>query len=1558
MRRLTVILTLLVGVLFLSGPAAAQKVGNPGSFSAKLVNGALKVKANEFGFDESQNVSFSGTVDKAGNINIPSIVFPDTQLNDVPVVGSVTVKINVVNPTTGTINPITGAMSLRLRVWIKIDGIPLGGGCRVGSAASPIDINTLITGTTNPPGPNTPITGIPYSATNGTVQVVNNSFAVPASSDCGIGSGSVDDLVNSPAGNNRAAFDLRFTPVLAKGINPVLNANPASATAPATVTLSAAGTTAPAGIASYQWDFDGNGFFDRTTTTNSTSFEYTSGGAFNAKVRVTDSEGDSAEATRQVAVAAYPDLAIGATHGPFRVGGTGTYRVTVRNDGYAATSGPTTVRATLPAGLTYSGVAGSGWSCAPDGADVLCSRTASIARNASAPDLELSVAVGRAALGTVTPSFRVSTTGDNGPANDTVGDPTLVTGTDLAIEKTHAVHGMVIGADPANRFAIEVRNVGDAASAGPVTVTDTLPAGLGFVSAAGAGWDCGEAGGTVTCSRSDSVAPGQVLPAIDLRVSGSLAEGETAASVVNRATVATSDDVEESNDASDDPTLILDGPDLAIAKSHEANFVAGSHEEYTLAVRNDGPKPTTGPTTVTDDLPEGLTFVAATGEGWSCSELDGTVTCDRGAIAAGQDAPPVTLTVAVGESAIPEVTNAASVSTPDDGNPANDIAEDPTLVRAIDVTVEKSHEGVFRTDRNGSYRLAVTNVGDSVTAGPVSLTDVLPDELGFVSAAGEGWECDEVAGTVSCEYADGIGPSSSAPPVRLTVYVTGEAAPTVANTATVDTVDDFNPANDSDTDEALVVDQDAAVSIRRNGSFEIGGRGTYLVSVDNEGSKPTTGPIAAEVDLADGLVPVSAGGNGWACDAEAGTITCVRAAALAGETAAPDISVRVDVGETTSSPIVTGTTVSTPGDRNPDNDVSSDETSIATPDLDVSLVGPSALRVGADGSFGVEIVNRGGGATTGPVDLTAPVPAGLEFRGAAGDEWTCDPIGSSVECSLTRAIQPEGSAPNLTLVFRPTAAALAAGQKGGEITAGVAIGTPGDSVSENDETTAVVPLTAVDLGVSVTGDESVSAGGSGALEVTVDGLGTAPSQGPVKVVADFPTGLEPLSATGEGWNCGISGGTVTCRSSDVVPAGGSGSPIELGFRAGRDASGDHVTQVGLVTPDDVDPANDSASTITAVGNAPDLEAALTTRPVGSFSVGGPAALRATVTNRGTAPTGHETVLTFTPGPGLAYASATGAGWNCTGEGAITCVRTQSLAPGARAAVEIGLTASKPGPGEPISSVSAFTVGDADAANDRAEAPTPVEWIDLAISRKASGTWAAASRGTYAVTVRNTGTGATDGPVLVRETLPAGTGFSGATGAGWDCLASGRDLACRRDAALAGGASANLEVTLDLGAAAVPGIDATSTVSTDGDIGPANDTATERIPVAAAPAPEARRLPVTISSARVKALADGSLRIGLTCPAEATEKCRGVLNLVSASKVNVAPKGKKAKKSLLNLGSVSYAIATGRTAPVRVVMPKKARAVLKRVKKVAARATAVSTSPGVVDATARINISRP
>ena len=125
----------------------------------------------------------------------------------------------------------------------------------------------------------------------------------------------------------------------------------------------------------------------------------------------------------------------------------------------------------------------------------------------------------------------------------------------------------------------------------------------------------------------------------------------------------------------------LGSPDLAHRDGHEGDFATGSHGAYILTITNRAQTATSGSITVTDMLPPGLTFDSATGAGWTCSATDDTVTCtNAGPVEAGARTS-ITLTVKVGDSAYPGVTNFATVASEDDRNLSNNAIGDPTVVR-------------------------------------------------------------------------------------------------------------------------------------------------------------------------------------------------------------------------------------------------------------------------------------------------------------------------------------------------------------------------------------------------------------------------------------------------------------------------------------------------------------------------------------------------------------------------------------------------------------------------------------------------------------------------------------------------------------------------------------------------------------------------------------------------------------------------------------------------------------------------------------------------------------
>ena len=88
-------------------------------------------------------------------------------------------------------------------------------------------------------------------------------------------------------------------------------------------------------------------------------------------------------------------------------------------------------------------------------------------------------------------------------------------------------------------------------------------------------------------------------------------------------------------------------------------MTAGATLTYTLAITNAGPN-AASVVTVTDELPVGVAYGGASGDGWSCNHAAGTVTCTRPSMGLGV-APSITITVTAPEN-IGTITNTVTVS--------------------------------------------------------------------------------------------------------------------------------------------------------------------------------------------------------------------------------------------------------------------------------------------------------------------------------------------------------------------------------------------------------------------------------------------------------------------------------------------------------------------------------------------------------------------------------------------------------------------------------------------------------------------------------------------------------------------------------------------------------------------------------------------------------------------------------------------------------------------------------------------------------------------------------
>ncbi len=379
----------------------------------------------------------------------------------------------------------------------------------------------------------------------------------------------------------------------------------------------------------------------------------------------------------------------GDTTGAAVAGETARYRISVDNAGPSDAVGPLTVVDALPAGMRFERMLGDGadaWAVVADDADpqvvtfVRLPSSAGLANGATAPSIEFEVTVDESvAAGTVLTNVATATSGtpDPNPTNDSgSAEVTVTRAVDLSITKVHDASAVRIG--DALPFSLQVTNAGPS-EASDIVVTDVVPAGLTVLTEVGDevgdDWtvesiapvdaDDPAAGTRVTARYALTVAPTATASELTLRTRvevGAYPQVVNTASVTAAEITDATPDRTPADNSVEDAVVVPPMAALVVTKTAVGQLKVGTAGEYRIVVRNDGPTADPGPVTVTDALPEGLTFVSSPDEGVQVDGRIVTWTLADG-VAAG-DLVELTLHVNVGEAAYPSVSNAVVVESP------------------------------------------------------------------------------------------------------------------------------------------------------------------------------------------------------------------------------------------------------------------------------------------------------------------------------------------------------------------------------------------------------------------------------------------------------------------------------------------------------------------------------------------------------------------------------------------------------------------------------------------------------------------------------------------------------------------------------------------------------------------------------------------------------------------------------------------------------------------------------------------------------------------------------
>ena len=390
---------------------------------------------------------------------------------------------------------------------------------------------------------------------------------------------------------------------------------------------------------------------------------------------------------------------------------------------------------------------------------------------------------------------------------------------DIEVTKSASNSPITAGEDAV--FAITVENIGEGI-AYDVVVTDDLPAGIAWTDDSDL---CEIAGSTLTCELG-TMDPGETFT---VHVSGATnnvsAEDSDCGDLPNSASASASNEADEDTENnSDDATIVVECPDIAVEKTASATPIqVGEDAVFEITVTNGGAG-VAFDVLLVDELPAGYDWSA---DSELCEIADGTLTCDLGDMAPGASFT-VTLTAptvdegatsadcgTIDNLAFADATNESEDDLEDNADEASIVVECPSAL-----TIVKSLTGNTGGD-DPILGVPLAEIGDVLTftleyagVGPITngvISDVLPEGLEYVEGSATDdanfsfVDYDEATRTLTWETAADVTLDSPTGSVTYQTVVLEEApeiSQPLVNVATIDS-DETEPDDDDKAVAAL-----------------------------------------------------------------------------------------------------------------------------------------------------------------------------------------------------------------------------------------------------------------------------------------------------------------------------------------------------------------------------------------------------------------------------------------------------------------------------------------------------------------------------------------------------------------------------------------------------------------------------------------------------------------------------------------------------------------------------------------------------------------------------------
>ena len=422
----------------------------------------------------------------------------------------------------------------------------------------------------------------------------------------------------------------------------------------------------------------------------------------------------------------------------------------------------------------------------------------------------------------------------------------------------------------------------------------------------------------------------------------------------------------------------------------------------------------------------------------------------------------------------------------------------PVIIPKADLSVTK---GVNNASPNVgdtiTYIVGLSNLGPDNATG-VSIRDLLPGGLSFVSATPSTGSYDPVSGTWT------VGTVTSLAPQNLSITARVVDSGTQLNLAAVLHSDQFDPVSINNTAEVAVTPQIADLAVTKvvnNLRPNVGDTVTYTIGVSNAGPDAATGVVVNDT-LRTGLTFVSATPSEGSYDPVTGAWTVGTVADGGSQTLTIRATV-INPGQVINSAQVTHS-----DQFDPDLGDNLSTATVIPQQADLALfkgVSDPAPEVGETIRYTIAIFNTGPDTATG-VSVADGLPAGITYVSSTASEGSYDPVAKL----WTVGTVPVGSQ-TLTITV------LVTGPDPQSNTATIVSSDQFDPNPNNKSNTASIDPLVADLGIIKSVDQPrpnvgdtitytitlVNSGPSGATGVTVGDVlpgglqlvSTVPSQG-------------------------------------------------------------------------------------------------------------------------------------------------------------------------------------------------------------------------------------------------------------------------------------------------------------------------------------------------------------------------------------------------------------------------------------------------------------------------------